>query len=181
MGISLVYPSFLPVISLLVKILILQKGMKMKIDFPFGHVIIFSCTTVKYPLGVMLFLKYFMLWCYGITSKLYPKLTCPNGYFNRLMWTSPFPRLVWYADDLEAEKLMSIQTNTNIYFKNISLKLQGRKMRRRITAIHSHNSLGKTIVLCRLDPPSFKGSLIILFCYSGVVQMTYQNIPFRHI
>ena len=50
--------SFMPTISLLLKILILQKRMKMNIDFPLGYVLIFSNNTVQYALGEILLLKY---------------------------------------------------------------------------------------------------------------------------
>ena len=59
--------------------------------------------------------------------------------------------------DLEAEKLMPIQADINSYFKNISLKLQGRKMRRNISVIFSHNSISKTRALLPTEPTSLRG------------------------
>ena len=58
--------------------------------------------------------------------------------------------------DLEAEKLMPIQADINSYFKNISLKLQGRKMRRNIPVIFSHNSISKTRAQLLTEPTSLR-------------------------
>lgn len=65
----------------------------------------------------------------------------------------------------------------NIYFKNISLKLQGRRMGKRIAAIHSYNSFSKTIALSKTL--SLEGSLVIMFCYSAMTQVIYQSTLFR--
>lgn len=71
------YPSFLPLISLLLKILMLQKGMKMKIDFPFGpchdssHVTLLTNPWEKYY-----FLRVFYCDSMGYTNTSSPFPQC---------------------------------------------------------------------------------------------------------
>lgn len=72
---------------------------------------------------------------YSSTSNPFPIVKVPDT-FSRLVWRSPFPRLEWCV----GQQLLPTQIDISIYFKDISLKLGGRKMRKSIIAINFPNS-----------------------------------------